>query len=325
MIKTAIVGAGFMGGTHIVCHKLSSFVQPVAVVEVREDLAREKLKNFELDLPVYTDMEEMIKNEHPDLVDIATPTFTHKELAVKAMELGCNVLCEKPMALTTEDCREMIEASRRTGKKLMVAHVVRFMAPYMYLKHTVDTGRLGKLLRLNMARNSSTPNWSWENWMTDRARSGGEIVDLSVHDIDFVNYLLGRPDNISCVHYTMKDETEFSSVNFTYENTSVSIEGGWYSASIPFKAGFTAYFEKGLIEFNGTGIIENGNNIEITDETEAILIDGKPYAKDDGYRKEIEYFADCIENGREPEIVLPESSADTIALCLEILGKAENI
>lgn len=323
MLKTAVVGIGNMGATHLICHKNSEYVQPVAVVDIYEDHAEKILENIGLSIPVYSNIEEMIKNEKPDLVDIVTPTYTHKELSVKAMNLGCHVLCEKPMALSVEDCVEMIEASKATGKRLMIAHVVRFMAPYMYLKNAVDTEGLGKLLHLSMTRNSGIPLWSRDNWMIDVKKSGGEVIDLSIHDIDFACYLLGKPIEVSSIHREMKENTEFSSVNLTYEGTSVNIEGGWYATQIPFKANFTAYFENGVIESNGVGITENGKAVEITDETEAVLLNGKPYTKDDAYRKEIEYFVDCIENNIETSAVLPESSMASVAACIDILKNSE--
>lgn len=325
MLKTAIVGIGCMGSNHLYCHHVSEYTDPVAVVEVQEEAAREKVKAFALDIPVYTDIEKMISEVRPDIVDIATPTYTHKELAIRAMEAGCHVICEKPMALTPEDAREMIEVSKRTGKRLMIAHVVRFMAPYMYLKHTVKSGKLGRLLRLNMTRNSEIPRWSFNNWMTDVEKSGGEIIDLSIHDIDFVNFLLSRPEKISCVHYTLKNDTEFSSVSFSYDGISVSIEGGWYSAKIPFRSSFCAYFENGMIEADGDSIKVNGEPAVLTSDSEEIKIDGKAYEWTNGYRKEIEYFTDCIENGKPFSMSEPESSLSSLSLCLEIKEKAEKI
>lgn len=325
MLKVAVVGVGNMGATHLVCHKKSEYVTPVAAVDIYEDTAKNIIKNIGLDIPVYTDIETMIKETSPDLVDIVTPTYSHKDLAIKAMVLGCHVLCEKPMALTVEDCNEMIETSKKTGKRFMTAHVVRFSAPYMYLKYTIENGRLGKLLRLSMSRNSGVPLWSRDSWMLNVEKSGGELIDLSIHDIDFVSHVLGKPDEISAFHHSMKKKTEFSTVNFIYGDASVSIEGGWYAAQIPFKSSFTAYFEKGVVDFNGSATLENGKAVELGEENEAVLLNGKAYSTDDPYRKEIEYFVDCIENANETTAVLPESSAETVALCIEILKKAETL
>ncbi len=325
MLKTAVVGVGNMGATHLICHKNSDYVQPIAVSDIYENAAKKIVDNLKLDIPVYADMEEMIKKESPDLIDIVSPTYTHKELSIKAMELGCHVLCEKPMALSVEDCEMMTDAAKRTGKRFMTAHVVRFSAPYMYLKNTIETKKYGKLLRLNMARNSGIPLWSRDNWMLNTEMSGGELIDLSIHDIDFVSHVLGMPDEISAFHHSMRENTEFSTVDFVYGDSSVSIEGGWYATQIPFKSCFTAYFEKGVLDFNGATVTENGKPVEFSEETDALILNGKAYSFNDPYRKEIEYFVDCIENGTETSAVLPESSTNTVALCLEILKKAETV
>ena len=95
---------------------------------------------------------ELIEKEKPDFVDIVTPTITHADLTVKALEMGCHVICEKPMALNEEDCQRMIDTAKRCEKILMIAHVVRFMAPYYYLKNAIDTRKHGKLIKFTAKR-----------------------------------------------------------------------------------------------------------------------------------------------------------------------------
>lgn len=92
-----------------------------------------------------TDMDDMLKNEQLDFVDIALPTYLHAEASIKAMEAGFHVLCEKPMALDSRQCQEMIAASQRTGRTLMIAHCLRFWPEYECLKAAVDDGRYGRV------------------------------------------------------------------------------------------------------------------------------------------------------------------------------------
>ncbi|MBQ7671257.1 MAG: Gfo/Idh/MocA family oxidoreductase [Clostridia bacterium] len=324
MKKGAQVGFGNMGNGHFFSHREVKGSELAAVCDVRYDMAREKLTNFQIEMPLYSDMEEMIKTVRPDFVDIVTPTYTHADLAVRAMEMGCDVLCEKPMELYPEDAARMIEASKRTGQRLMIAHVVRFMAPYVYLKSVIDSGKFGKLLRLDMKRISSIPATSCDNWMQDFDKAGGVILDLSIHDIDFARYMFGDPKDFSGVYYTQKDKTEYSAVTLEYDGFSVSAEGGWYKTYIPFTCGFTAIFEGGMVVSAGDKLTENGNAVELTPELPMFDV-GAPCGTLDGYTREIQYFVSRLESGEPFDAVSADSSLGTVALCRKIIDGAKKI
>ena len=325
MFKAGQVGLGGMGGGHFFSHRAVSPESLAGVADIRYDFLKQRLSDFQLtEVPHFSSMEEMIEAVRPDYVDIVTPTFTHADLAIKAMEMGCHVICEKPMSLFTDDCDRMIEASRRTGKRLMIAHVVRFMAPYMYLRSVVKSGKLGRLLRLDMKRISAVPRWSCDNWMMDFDKAGGVILDLSIHDIDFMRYLCGDPKDFSGLYYKMKDETEYSSVSFLYDGFSVSVEGGWYKADVPFFSGYTALFEGGIIKDSGGETFENGNKVEYTPGMPELDI-GAPSDTLDGYTREIQYFESCLASGAPFDMSAAESSSATIALCRELINGLERI
>ena len=324
MKKVLLVGLGTMGTGHFFSHRSAAGSDLIAVCDVRYDMAKEKLTNFQSDTPLYDDMVKAIEDCRPDVVDIVTPTFTHAELAIKAMEMGCDVLCEKPMALTAAECERMIEASRRTGRRLMIAHVVRFMAPYMYLKSVIEGGKFGRLLRLDMKRISAIPRSSCDNWMQNDELSGGVILDLSIHDIDFARYMFGDPKKVSGLYYTQRDLTEYATADLTYDGFSVSVETGWYKAWIPFTCGYTAVFENGMVTAAGDDVFENGNKIELKPEMEELSI-GSPCDTHDGYAREIQYFISRLESCGEFEASTPESSLGTVALCRKIIEVCDKI
>lgn len=163
MIKVALIGIGGMGGCHFNCYKDIENAEVIAVCDVRTDMAKEKVNNESIH--IYSSYDELLENENPDYVDICTPSYMHREMSIKALEKGINVLCEKPMSLTTADTEAILSAVKKSGKIFMTAHVVRFMKAYMYLKNVIDSKELGDLLRLDMKRISSIPVWSWEDWM----------------------------------------------------------------------------------------------------------------------------------------------------------------
>ena len=320
-MKVGLIGIGGMGNVHFNCYKKMAGVE-IAVADIRVDMAKEKVKDDSI--PVYASYEKMIEKENVDFVDICTPSYLHADMAVYALEHGLHVLCEKPMSINSSEAQRMIDAKQKSGKLLMIAHVVRFMSPYVYLKSVVDSCELGKPVHVIMHRLSETPRWSWENWMMDEKKSGHVTLDLSVHDIDFAQYVFGQPEQISAVYHEMKDESNFVSTNMLYDGFHVETVGGWYNAAIPFHAEYTAIFENGYVESRGGKIVKNGKEVSL-EATETSEDTGINLSGADGYADEIAYFMDCIKNNREPERVSPESSLKSVQLVEEILKKAARV
>lgn len=320
MIKTALIGIGGMGGVHFNAHKNNPNSNIVAVADVRTDMAKEKVNDDSIN--IYSSLEDLLKNEKVDVVDICTPSYLHAEQSITALNAGCHVLCEKPMTLSTEDAEKVIAAAEKNNKLFMTAHVVRFMNPYIYLKNVIESGELGKLVRLDMKRLSAIPTWSWEDWMRDSSKSGGVTVDLSIHDIDFVQSVLGKPDSMQCVYHKLNDNNDFVISSFVYGDTVVTTEGSWYNCDYPFSATFNAVFENGYVILGENGLCKNGEIIEFeniaSNEETGINIKG-----DDAYANEIEYFLDCVGNGKKPETVTPQSSMQSIELVRNLLKDAK--
>ena len=320
-MNVGLIGIGGMGFVHFNCYKKMEGVE-IAVCDIRVDMAREKIKDDSI--PVYASYEEMIEKENPDFVDVCTPSYMHTDMTVYALEHGKHVLCEKPMSINSDEARRMIEAKEKCGKLLMTAHVVRFMSPYVYLKSVVESGELGKPVHVIMHRLGEAPRWSWENWMMDEAKSGHVTLDLSIHDIDFAQYVFGQPKEINSVYYAMKDYTNFVSTNMLYDGFHVETVGSWYNAPVPFHAEYTAVFENGYVESRGGKVVKNGKEVSL-EATETSDDTGINLSGADGYYDEITYFMDCIKNNREPERVAPESSLKSVQLVEEILKKAKRV
>ena len=187
------------------------------------------------------------------------------------------------------------------------------MKKYMYLQKVIESKKFGRLLRLDMKRISSYPGWSWDNWMLDEKRSGLTPFDLTIHDVDFMQYLFGEPKDIQCVHYKLKGNNDYIVANHIYDGFVVSTEAAWYNADMPFSASFFAVFENGCIRLDKDGLFENGEKVEL-DKTDEIKKTGINLSNVDGYALELHYFAECVKSGRIPETVTPESSAKSIAL-----------
>ncbi len=321
-VKVALVGFGSMGSGHYYAYEGIEDMELIAVCDLRTGMAKEKLG--ERDIPVYGSLEELLANEKPDMIDLVTPSYLHAEMAVKCLEAGINVLCEKPMAIEEEDLQKMLAAAKKSGKLFMVAHVVRFMAPYRFLAEELKKEENGKLLRLDMKRISGVPTWSWENWMLDEKKSGGVGVDLSVHDIDFVQSVLGLPDEVNGTYMPVKNNSSFMLSEFRYGESIVTCEGTWYKANIPFMAEYLAVFENGYVQYKNGTLVKNQQKIELAANKMTVDL-GMNISGDNAYQNEIAYFVSCVKKGEQPAFVTPDSSAESIRLVRSAMQKARII
>ncbi|MBQ8840169.1 MAG: Gfo/Idh/MocA family oxidoreductase [Clostridia bacterium] len=318
-VKVGLVGVGGMGGCHFQNYENVKDAELVAVCDVRDDVARKKVGDK--NIRIYSSLEKMLKNEKLDMIDICTPSYLHKDMTLKLIN-DYHVLCEKPMTLNAKDAKKISDAARASKKNFMVAHVVRFMTPYEVLKKEIESKELGKLIRLDMKRISAMPRWSWNNWMMDEKLSGGVTTDLSIHDLDFVQSVLGMPDKIDAYRY-VKEENDTILTTMIYGETLVTCEGTWYNYSVPFQAEFIAVFQNGCVKLDNGVLYVNGEEYKKVEPVTEEVDLGINVGNDDGYFKEIQYFVDCIVSGKQPGRVTPESSARSVLLADMVKKKAK--
>ncbi len=267
-VRVALIGFGGIAKSHKAGYESIAAeglpIRLVAICDVDEkrfaagsvtNLGVEKAASLE-GINTYTDLEKLIAEEDFDMADICVPTYLHKEVAIRLMKAGKDVLSEKPMALSSADCEEMLRVAKECDSRLMIGQVLRFEPTYLYLKECVDDGRFGKLKHLFMERLSALPRWGFEHWFEDTARSGGCILDMHIHDIDMARFLLGEPGEVSADAY---DETVrwqvIDSRLFYDNNVTVVARGSWDEAtSVPFTAGYRARFEKASVILDGSGV-----------------------------------------------------------------------
>ena len=319
MIKVALIGIGTMGFVHFNAYKSLENAKVTAVADIRTDMAREKVG--ESDVNIYPSLEKLLENENPDMIDICTPSYLHDEMVITALKAGKHVLCEKPMSIKSGPAGEMVKAAEESGRLYMTAQVVRFMSPYVYLKKVIDGKELGNPVRVEMRRISHIPEKSWDHWMKDIKKSGGTPIDLSIHDIDFVQYAFGEPKDVSAVYYKLKGENDHITSVLIYDGFTVTANGGWFKCDIPFRAEYLAIFENGYVEYKNDVITKNGETVDI--EKGEVVSDADFNATgSDGYTEEIAYFISCIEKNKKPTVVTPASSEKSVKLVERILEKA---
>jgi predicted dehydrogenase len=191
-VRVGVIGLG-MGRHHVAGYQTHPQAEVVAVSDLNEELLKEMGEKYQVSRR-YLKAEEMLKEEKLDVVSVATPNKFHRELTIAAFRSGAHVLCEKPMAMSAAEGREMLDAAGKTGKRLMINFSYRFTEQSMALKAQVDSGILGDIYfaRTIWHRRRGLPGLG--GWFGIKALSGGgPLIDLGVHRLDLALWLMGYP------------------------------------------------------------------------------------------------------------------------------------
>ena len=262
----------------------------------------------------YTDWHEMIKIEEIDMVDICLPTFLHADTAIELLNGGYHVLSEKPMSLCYEDCLRMCKAAETSGNRLMIGQCIRFCDQYTFLKDAVEDGRFGKIKTGLFRRMSRPPIWGWDNWFMDYERAHGCVLDMHIHDIDFIQYTLGLPQAVSCTTQDIYSRRDIAHTKLHYPDFAISVIGDWSQEGLPFTADYRVAFENATVDYKD-------------DKVTVYPRDGEPYSPEldntSFYSKEIRYFVDMLQNGTENIINRSESAALSVKLVEELCKSAD--
>jgi len=196
-LNVAIVGTGAIASErHIPILSRTPQAQVVAVSDLNKEAAEKVASCFRIP-HVYTDMKEMLSKEPLDIVDLCTPPQTHADLALQAIEHGCHVIMEKPMALRSEDCKRMIEAARDRGVKICVIHQMLFYPPVQKALQLVKDGSIGDFLGMRIF--IANPVWlrtAEENdWV--HKLPGGIIGETGPHLVYLSRAFVGEVQNVS--------------------------------------------------------------------------------------------------------------------------------
>ena len=303
MLKIGLIGCGFMGGMHAACYNAIEGAELVAVADVRREKA-EKIANGK-NIEIYATGMELIANADVDVIDICLPTYLHTEHAVAAMKKVKNVFIEKPVCMSKEEGELLLATEKETGANVQVGQVIRLWDEYVWLKEQADKKVFGEIKTAAFRRLSSKPTWAWDGWLHDAARSGSMALDLHIHDVDFMRYLMGgEPDAIVSKEARNTDGLiEHIFTTFTYGAVAISVEACWsYPAGFPFTAEFIVEFEKATVVNDLMGLIvypvDGGcEKIDLAPSIEGDNEIGGNISSLGGYYNELKYFVDKITAG----------------------------
>ena len=228
--KFAVIGYGGMGSWHV-NHALKSDVIELAGIYDIDPAKAEKAKSN--GIYAYSSLEELLNDKSVELVTIAIPNDVHLYTVVRCLEAGKNVICEKPVALSTSDLQKMIEASKKSGALFTVHQNRRWDVDYLAMQQLADTGEIGKPLRIESRIHGSRGIPS--DWRGEREHGGGMILDWGIHLIDQLMLIY-------------KNEV-IDTINCTVTNiTNKEVDDGFY-LTITFKSGAVAFCEVGTYNF----------------------------------------------------------------------------
>lgn len=264
-IGVGVIGLGFMGRTHLAAFRAAheAGFENLLVAVCDADPARRRGEGTSggnidsgadraalfdpAEVAGYERAEDLIADERVDLVSICTPTDSHVSLALAALEASKHVLVEKPLARTAAAIEPLLAAARSAGTRCMPAHCMRFWPAWRWLVERIRSADFGAVRSASFRRLASPPAWAPE-FYRDPKRTGGALIDLHVHDADFVRFAFGEPVEVSST-----GDLDHVTTLYRFERGPVHVvaEGGWdHDPGFPFRMRYTVVFERATADFD---------------------------------------------------------------------------
>lgn len=320
-MNIAIIGCGVMGMTYAYNLGKMPGVQVSGVADLIQERADQAATASGANS--YTDWEDMLEKERPETVAVCVPTYLHKTFVLKLAERGLHVICEKPAALTLEDAQEMEAVCLSHGVRLFIGHVVRFFPSYRNAYEQVRAGKLGEAKMAHFKRYGSYPQ-GIDHWYHDRAKSGGVIMDLMIHDIDFACWLFGDVESVyASITEPSLSEMEYAQVTMKFSSGAIANLTGFWGYPGPFTTQFEISGNEGIIRFDSNQVqsLDVKKVLDNSHRNEAVQVPSSPTLHDP-YYDELQHFIQCIRDGSEPIVSATDAChAIEIALACEHSAK----
>ena len=317
-INVAVAGLGFMGVTHLRVYQKLRHARIVAVCDnsrlpvngalagVSGNLKTADAIKLGAHVKVYREFNELLADRDVELVDVCTPTALHAGQVFAALESGRHVLCEKPLAQNVSEARKIVRAASSGKAFLMPAMCMRFWPGWSWLKKVVSEKTYGAVCAASFRRVTATPAWGRAG-----AHAGGALLDLHIHDTDFVNFLFGPPRAVFSTGATdAAGKVVHVVTQYVYPSGPVvQAEGSWLLPG-GFDMSFALHCERATVGYDlsrGAGALRLH---EAGQPPRTVKL--KPT---DGYSEEIRYFLDCVARGERPSVVTARDGLTALEIC----------
>ena len=331
-VRIGVIGVGAIGPAHIQGYMAAADAEITAVCDVDRGRAQAAAKEFGIS-NVYVDHRKMLAADVVDAVSVCTPNNTHMGLSIDALNAKKHVLCEKPIAMDGKEARRMVEAAKRAGRILMTAQSMRYSGNAQFLKRTVESGRLGDIYYAKAAifRRTGIPR----GWFQDKKQSGGgPIVDLGVHMLDVMWWMMGMPKPVLALGATFDhlgtagqgmggwgvgykpgkfsvEDLGVALIRFA-DGRAVGVEVSWATHTAD------AFFVRLFGTKGGAELFPDLRLFEMAGGTKMDVTPHPPQT--DGYAGETEHFVSCILKGQQP--LSPGSQSVVIMDMLDAIYKS---
>ena len=314
-MKYALIGCGRISPNHMAAAKANE-LEFIGICDVNEEMLREKVAEFELrDVHQYTDYHEMLEKEKPELVAIATESGKHAAIALDCIKAGCNVIIEKPMALSLADADAVIQAAKEKGVKVCVSHQNRFNKSVQKIRKTLEEGRFGRMFygtaHIRWCRNENY--YTQAKWRGTWEQDGGALMNQCIHNIDLLRWMMG--DEVDEV-VGMTDQLNHSYIEaedlgialIKFRNGAYGIVEGT-TDFYPRNLEETLYLfgEKGTVKAGGQSVnrIEEWRFADTQDKPEEVIAEfaeNPPNVYGFGHTPLYADMIDAIRNDKEPHV-----------------------
>jgi predicted dehydrogenase len=317
MIRVGLIGAGVIADIHTGSFKN---IDGAAVTKIfatsrddREALARKR------GVEAVDSADEIIHSGEIDVVLVATPTATHADYAVRALQAGKHVFCEKPMALSVLDADRMIRAAEESGRVLMIGLVLRWFHEFERLKKLIDARSIGDVRIIRTTRAAGFPRGR-DDWYADYDKSGGLAVDMMNHDYDFLRWCFGDVQRVMARGLATRglDHVDYCLVLMRFESGVIAhVEGSWAHPAGTFFTRAELAGTAGLISFDSRRAVpfsiarretaRGGPGVAVPESP----VDESPYLR------EMRHFF-AVVRGEETLAVTPEHARESLRIALAV-------
>jgi len=282
-LSVGIVGVGSWGRNHVrVLRSLG--VAVAAVCDVNEERARSVAREYGVER-YYTSLDAMLSRENLDAVTICTPSITHADCAVKALEIGLHTFVEKPLASNIEECLRIVDAMKSSGRIVMTGFIERFNPAVRKAIELLETDEIGEILMIHGRR---------IGWWPERIGDVGVVKDTAIHDIDLTRFILKEdPTQVYARggRYFHKLEDHVQAIlSFEDGSKAAFIEANWLTPR-----------KKREMELTGSGgvILIKFLTQEVSLEKADIVIE--PIVRqEEPLKLELQHFVECVSSGGKP-------------------------
>lgn len=323
MIRVGVIGYGTMGQIH--SEALHEFADVEVVMVADPDPEKRAQAHREFGVDAVSNVEEMLQIGVIDLVDICVPTYLHESVMAQAMAQKKHIFCEKPLARNLKEGQRLLELAKGYENKIGIGHVVRFTPAYVGIRESVQNGEVGKPAVVRTFRGGGQFPKGWHDWYSDYDLSGGVILDLAIHDLDFLRSLFGEVERVYAKTTRGRTNThlEWAMIVVRFKNGVIAhVESSWTNFPSPFYTTVEIAGKDGLITYDSrkTDPIvtltsgQSSSNLGVT-------IPENPAVRSP-YSLELEDMINAIREDRSPLVTL-EDAFGTLKVALAALESAQ--